>query len=101
VLTRSTSSCSVVSSDDQAACLRNMCDTFSSPERRQVYGRKCKANAALRTSLSHIVLSANSIVVDGDLVTGQNQQSASEYALALLHAMAGQSPVSGAEGANT
>lgn len=36
------------------------------------------------------------VVVDGKLITGQNQQSASEYALALLHAMAGQSPVSGA-----
>ncbi len=36
------------------------------------------------------------VVVDGKLVTGQNQQSASEYALALLHAMAGESPVSGA-----
>jgi putative intracellular protease/amidase len=36
------------------------------------------------------------VVVDGNLVTGQNQQSASEYALALLHAMAGHSPVSGA-----
>jgi putative intracellular protease/amidase len=36
------------------------------------------------------------VVVDGKLVTGQNQQSASEYALALLHVMAGQSPVSGA-----
>src|SRR5277367_6798716 len=35
------------------------------------------------------------VVVDGKLVTGQNQQSASEYALALLHAMAGHSPVSG------
>src|SRR5271163_5345821 len=29
------------------------------------------------------------VVVDGKLVTGQNQQSASEYALVLLHAMAG------------
>src|SRR5271168_3589017 len=36
------------------------------------------------------------VVVDGKLVTGQNQQSASEYALVLLHAMAGSSPVSGA-----
>jgi putative intracellular protease/amidase len=36
------------------------------------------------------------VVVDGRLVTGQNQQSASEYALALLHVLAGQSPVSGA-----
>jgi putative intracellular protease/amidase len=34
------------------------------------------------------------VVVDGKLVTGQNQQSASEYALALLHVMSGQSPVS-------
>jgi len=34
------------------------------------------------------------VVVDGKLVTGQNQQSASEYALALLHKMTGQSPVS-------
>jgi hypothetical protein len=29
-------------------------------------------------------------------VTGQNQQSASEYALALLHVMAGRTPVSAA-----
>ena len=36
------------------------------------------------------------VVVDGKLVTGQNQQSASEYALALLHVIAGDSPVSGA-----
>jgi putative intracellular protease/amidase len=34
------------------------------------------------------------VIRDGKLVTGQNQQSASEYALVLLHAMAGQSPVS-------
>jgi putative intracellular protease/amidase len=33
------------------------------------------------------------VVVDGKLVTGQNQQSASEYALALLHEMDGRSPV--------
>ena len=33
------------------------------------------------------------VVVDGRLVTGQNQQSASEYALVLLHSMAGESPV--------
>jgi putative intracellular protease/amidase len=37
------------------------------------------------------------VVVDGKLVTGQNQQSASEYALALLHTMAGRSPVSRAQ----
>jgi putative intracellular protease/amidase len=34
------------------------------------------------------------VIRDGELVTGQNQQSASEYALVLLHAMAGRSPVS-------
>ena len=34
------------------------------------------------------------VVKDGRLVTGQNQQSASEYALVLLHTMAGASPVS-------
>jgi putative intracellular protease/amidase len=34
------------------------------------------------------------VVRDGNLVTGQNQQSASEYALVLLHAMTGQNPVS-------
>ncbi|HEY3740150.1 MAG TPA: DJ-1/PfpI family protein, partial [Bryobacteraceae bacterium] len=33
------------------------------------------------------------VVIDGKLVTGQNQQSASEYALVLLHAMTGSSPV--------
>ena len=36
------------------------------------------------------------VIRDGNLVTGQNQQSASEYALVLLHTMTGQSPVSGA-----
>ena len=34
------------------------------------------------------------VIRDGKLVTGQNQQSASEYALVLLHAMTGESPVS-------
>ena|ERR1700722_20313292 len=34
------------------------------------------------------------VIRDGKLVTGQNQQSASEYALVLLHAMAGHRPVS-------
>jgi len=33
------------------------------------------------------------VVVDGKLITGQNQQSASEYALVLLHAMTGNNPV--------
>jgi putative intracellular protease/amidase len=35
------------------------------------------------------------VIVDGKLVTGQNQQSASEYALVLLHALTGSSPVAG------
>jgi putative intracellular protease/amidase len=35
------------------------------------------------------------VIRDGKLVTGQNQQSASEYALVLLHAMTGHSPVTG------
>jgi putative intracellular protease/amidase len=35
------------------------------------------------------------VVIDGKLITGQNQQSASEYALQLFHMMAGRSPVSG------
>ena len=34
------------------------------------------------------------VIRDGNLVTGQNQQSASEYALVFLHAMTGTSPVS-------
>jgi putative intracellular protease/amidase len=34
------------------------------------------------------------VIRDGKLVTGQNQQSASEYALVLLHAMAGHRPIS-------
>lgn len=33
------------------------------------------------------------VIADGKLVTGQNQQSASEYALVLLHKMTGSSPV--------
>ena len=38
------------------------------------------------------------VVVDGRLITGQNQQSASEYALVLLHAMTGNSPVVSEQG---
>jgi putative intracellular protease/amidase len=34
------------------------------------------------------------VVKDGKLLTGQNQQSASEYALAFLHALTGASPIS-------
>jgi len=34
------------------------------------------------------------VVKDGRLVTGQNQQSASEYALVFLHMLSGASPVS-------
>ncbi len=36
------------------------------------------------------------VVVDGKLITGQNQQSASEYGVVLFHAMSGRSPVSAA-----
>ena len=35
------------------------------------------------------------VIIDGKLITGQDQSAASEYALALLHKMVGQSPVSG------
>jgi putative intracellular protease/amidase len=35
------------------------------------------------------------VIIDGRLITGQDQSAASEYALALLHKMVGQSPVSG------
>ena len=34
------------------------------------------------------------VVKDGNLLTGQNQQSASEYALVFLHALMGANPVS-------
>jgi putative intracellular protease/amidase len=34
------------------------------------------------------------VIVDGKLITGQDQSAASEYALALLHLMTGNSPVS-------
>jgi putative intracellular protease/amidase len=34
------------------------------------------------------------VIRDGKLITGQNQQSASEYAIVMLHAMSGESPVS-------
>ena len=37
---------------------------------------------------------APKVVIDGKLITGQNQQSASEYALALFHRMTGDTPVS-------
>lgn len=35
------------------------------------------------------------VVIDGRLITGQNQQSASEYAIAYLHLLSGGSPVAG------
>jgi putative intracellular protease/amidase len=35
------------------------------------------------------------VVIDGKLITGQDQSAASEYALALLHKMTGQIPVTG------
>jgi putative intracellular protease/amidase len=35
------------------------------------------------------------VVVDGNLITGQNQQSASEYSIAFNHLLAGKSPVVG------
>jgi putative intracellular protease/amidase len=35
------------------------------------------------------------VVIDGKLITGQDQSAASEYALALLHKMTGESPVTG------
>ena len=35
------------------------------------------------------------VVIDGKLITGQDQSAATEYALALLHKMTGQSPVTG------
>lgn len=38
-------------------------------------------------------LHAPHVVVDGKLVTGQNQQSGSEYGIALFHILAGHSPV--------
>jgi putative intracellular protease/amidase len=34
------------------------------------------------------------VIEDGRLVTGQNQQSASEYGLVLLHALTGHTPIS-------
>src|SRR5271163_3775187 len=37
---------------------------------------------------------APKVVIDGKLITGQDQSAASEYALALLHLMTGHSPVS-------
>ncbi len=33
------------------------------------------------------------VVVDGKLLTGQNQQSASEYGIVLYHLLSGRSPV--------
>ncbi len=36
------------------------------------------------------------VIRDDKLITGQNQQSASEYAIAFLHTLTGKSPVTGA-----
>jgi putative intracellular protease/amidase len=45
------------------------------------------------TEYSSVTYTDPHVVVDGRLITGQNQQSASEYAIALLHLLAGDSPV--------
>jgi putative intracellular protease/amidase len=45
------------------------------------------------TTYSSVAYTDPLVVVDGKLITGQNQQSASEYAIALLHLLAGESPV--------
>ncbi len=42
---------------------------------------------------SHVEPWGLRVVVDGKLITGQNQQSASEYAIAFNHVLAGGSPV--------
>src|SRR6202046_242620 len=48
-----------------------------------------------QTGAHYLRVAANDpfVVIDAKLVTGQNQQSASEYSLVLLHAMSGKSPV--------
>jgi putative intracellular protease/amidase len=43
---------------------------------------------------THVAPNDPYVVQDGKLITGQNQQSASEYALVLLHAMTNENPVS-------
>jgi putative intracellular protease/amidase len=45
------------------------------------------------TTYSSVGYTDPCVVIDGKLITGQNQQSASEYAIALLHLIAGESPV--------
>jgi hypothetical protein len=47
-----------------------------------------------RTFSIRLILST--VVVDGKLITGQNRQSASEYAIAFNHVLASESPVLGA-----
>jgi putative intracellular protease/amidase len=42
---------------------------------------------------SNAGLHAAHVVVDGNLITGQNQQSASEYGMALVHLLTGHTPV--------
>jgi putative intracellular protease/amidase len=48
------------------------------------------------TTYSSVEYTQPRVVEDGRLVTGQNQQSASEYGLVLLHALTGETPVAGA-----
>ena len=50
-------------------------------------------NAAISEKLKALLVIAGKVQRDGKLVTGQNQQSASEYALVLLRALLGRSPV--------
>jgi putative intracellular protease/amidase len=45
------------------------------------------------TVYSSVAYTDPRVVVDGKLITGQNQQSASEYAIALLQLITGESPV--------
>jgi putative intracellular protease/amidase len=48
------------------------------------------------SSYSRVAPNDPYVIRDGKLITGQNQQSASEYALAFLHTLTGLSPVVGA-----
>src|SRR6202789_2802034 len=52
--------------------------------------------AEARSVYSRVAPDDPYVIGDGKLVTGQNQQSASEYALAFLHTLTGQRPVVGA-----
>ena len=85
---------SVAYSADQASFVASELGGWHWAVKAQIHsGARGKAGGIKLCRTYHEVHDAAKGMLGRKLVTGQNQQSASEYALVLLHTMTGQSPV--------